>query len=64
MEEINTYETLVGRPEGKKPFGRSRRLWEDNITMDLWEIVREGVRLASSGSGWEPVAGSCEHEFD
>ena len=29
---------LVGKPEGKRPFGRPRRRWEDNIKMDLWEV--------------------------
>jgi len=29
---------LVGRPKGKKPLGRPRRRWEDNIKMDLQEI--------------------------
>ena len=31
----NAYGVLVGKPEGKKPLGRSRRSWEDNIKMDL-----------------------------
>jgi hypothetical protein len=29
---------LVGKPEGKRPLGRTRRRWEDNITMDLQEV--------------------------
>jgi hypothetical protein len=29
------YNILVGRPEGRRPLGRSRRRWEDNIKMDL-----------------------------
>ena len=29
---------LVGKPEGKKPLGRPRRRWEDNIKMDLREV--------------------------
>jgi len=29
------YRVLVGKPEGKRPFGRSRLRWEDNIKMDL-----------------------------
>jgi hypothetical protein len=29
---------LLGKPEGKRPLGRPRRRWEDNIKMDLWEI--------------------------
>jgi hypothetical protein len=32
------YGVLVGRPEGKRPLGRPRRRWEDNIKMDLREI--------------------------
>ena len=37
---------LVGKPEGKRPLGRPRRGWEDNIKMDLQEV--EGV----VGTGW------------
>jgi hypothetical protein len=37
-EERNVYRFLVGRPEGKRPPGRPRRGWEDNIKMDLNEI--------------------------
>jgi hypothetical protein len=29
---------LVGRPEGRRPLGRPRSRWEDNISMDIWEI--------------------------
>ena len=32
------YRVLVGKPEGKKPLGRPRRRWEDNIKMDLQEL--------------------------
>jgi hypothetical protein len=32
------YRVLFGRPEGKRPLGRPRRRWEDNIKMDLREI--------------------------
>jgi len=32
------YRVLVGKPEGKRPLGRSRRRWEDNIKMDLQEV--------------------------
>ena len=34
----NTYIVLVGKPEGKRPLGRPRRRWEDNIRMDLREV--------------------------
>jgi hypothetical protein len=37
-EGRGAYRVLVGRPEGKRPLGRHRRRWEDNIKMDLGEI--------------------------
>jgi hypothetical protein len=37
------YRILVGRPEGKRPLGRRRRRWEDNIKMDLREIGIDGA---------------------
>jgi hypothetical protein len=33
-EKRNTYRILVGKPEGKRPLGRPRRRWVDNIEMD------------------------------
>jgi len=47
MEMINVYEILVGKVEGKRPFGGPGRRWEDNIRMDLREIGWEGVRTGS-----------------
>jgi hypothetical protein len=37
------YRVLVGRPKGKRPLGRPRHRWEDNIKMDLREIGIDGV---------------------
>jgi hypothetical protein len=37
-EGRGAYRVLVGRPEGRRPFGRPRRRWEDNIKMDLKEV--------------------------
>jgi hypothetical protein len=37
------YRVLVGTPEGKRPLGRPRHRWEDNIKMDLREIVIDGA---------------------
>jgi hypothetical protein len=37
------YRVLVGKPEGKRPLGRPRRRWDDNIMMDLQEVGCEGV---------------------
>jgi hypothetical protein len=36
----NAYTLLVGKPERKRPLGRPRRKWVDNIRMDLGEMVR------------------------
>jgi hypothetical protein len=36
-EKRNVYRLLVGKPEGKRPLGRLRRRWMDNIKMDLLE---------------------------
>jgi hypothetical protein len=54
-EGRGVYRVLVGRPEGKRPLGRPRRRWEDNIKMDLREIRSMGrtgfswLRIGSSG---------------
>jgi hypothetical protein len=42
-EKRNAYRILVGNPEGKRPVGRPRRRWEDNIRMDLREIGWGGM---------------------
>jgi hypothetical protein len=41
-EGRGVYRVLVGRPEGKRPLGKPRRGWEDNIKMDLREIGIDG----------------------
>jgi hypothetical protein len=44
MKEMrNSYNILVGKPEGKRPLGRPRNRCEDNIRMDLREILWEAV---------------------
>jgi hypothetical protein len=54
-EGRGVYRVLVGRPESKRPLGRRRRRWEDNIKMDLREIGIDGrtgfgcLRVGSSG---------------
>jgi hypothetical protein len=41
-ERRNVYRILVGKPEGKRPLGRPRRRWVDNIKMDLREVGWDG----------------------
>ncbi|KAJ4435933.1 hypothetical protein ANN_18555, partial [Periplaneta americana] len=54
-ETRNAYRVLVGRPEGKRPLGRTRRRWEDNIKMDLREVGyddRDWINLAQDRDRW------------
>jgi hypothetical protein len=57
-ERRNAYRILVGKPEGKRPLGRPRRTWVENIKMDLREVGWDGrdwIDLAQEGQ-----EGSCE----
>jgi hypothetical protein len=52
------YKVLVGKPEGKRPLGRPRRMREDVVRMDLREIGLRGVdwiRLAQDRDRWRAV---------
>ncbi|KAJ4446835.1 hypothetical protein ANN_13533 [Periplaneta americana] len=54
-ESRNAYIVLVGRPEEKRPLGRPRRRWEDNIKMDLREVGYDGrdwINLAQDRDQW------------
>jgi hypothetical protein len=42
-DKRNAYWILVGKPEGKRPLGRPRRIWGDNIKMDLRETGWDGM---------------------
>jgi len=49
---------LVGKPEGKRPLGRPRHRWEDNIKMDLQEVGCGGmdwVKLAQDRDRWQAL---------
>jgi hypothetical protein len=54
-EGRGAYRVLVGGPEGKRPLGRPRHRWEDNIKMDLGEIGIDGanwIQLAQDRVQW------------
>jgi hypothetical protein len=54
----NSYKNLVGKPEGKRPLGRPRCRWEDNIKTELKEIGWEGVDwilLAQDRDQWRAL---------
>jgi hypothetical protein len=59
MGEVRgTYNILVGKPEGRKPLGRPRRRWEDNIKMDLREIGLgdvDWIHLAQDKDRWRAL---------
>ena len=53
----NAYRVLVRKPEGKRPFGRPRDRWEDNIKMDLREVgcdFGDLIALAEDRDQWRP----------
>jgi len=47
------YRVLVGKPEGKRPLGRLRRRWEDNIKMDLQEVGCGGMDWIELAQEWD-----------
>jgi len=57
-EGRGVYRVLVGKPEGKRPLGRPRRRWEDNIRMDLQEVGCgdiDWIELAQDRDGWRAL---------
>jgi hypothetical protein len=60
-EKRNVYRLLVGKPEGKRPPGRPRHSWIDNIKMDLLEIrlnVVDWIGLARNRYRWRALVNS------
>ena len=52
------YRILVGKPEGRRPLGRPRRRWEDNIRMDLREVgcgCGDWMELAQDRDRWSAL---------
>jgi hypothetical protein len=53
------YRVFRGKPEGKRPLGKARRRWEDNIKMDLQEVGCGGmdwIKLAQDRDSWRELA--------
>ena len=48
------YRVLVGKPEGKRPLGRPRCRWDDNIKMDLQKVLCGGNFMSGPHSGYCP----------
>jgi hypothetical protein len=58
MVKRNAYRILVGEPEGKRPLGKPRRRWVDNIKMDLREIGWDDmdlIALAKDRDKWRDL---------
>ena len=54
------HSVLVGKPEGKRPLGRPRRRWEDNIKMDLQEVGGgrgDWMELPQDKDSWRVLVG-------
>jgi hypothetical protein len=60
-EKRNAYRLLVGKTEGRRPLGRPRRRWLDNIWMDLgevrWDVV-DWIGLAQDRNRWRALVNS------
>jgi hypothetical protein len=57
-EGRGVYRVLVGKPEGKRPLGRPRHRWENNIMMDLQEVGCRGlewIELAQDRDRWQAL---------
>jgi hypothetical protein len=50
-EDRGVHRVLVGKPEGKRPLGKPRRKWEDNIKMELQKVVG-GWGFVGTGWSW------------
>ena len=63
-EGRGVYRVLVGKPEGKRPLGRPRRRWEDNIEIDLQEVggsCGDWIELAQVRDGWRALVGTVRN---
>jgi len=52
------FRVLVGKPEGKRPLGRPKHRWEDNIKMDLQEVgcgSMDWIKLAQDRERWQAL---------
>jgi hypothetical protein len=61
-ETRNAYFILLGKPKGKRPLGRPRRRWVDNIKMDLGEIGwdgRDSIELAQDRDQWRALVNTA-----
>jgi hypothetical protein len=63
-EERGLHRVLVMKPKGKRPLGRPRRRWEDNIKMDVQEVGRgreDWMELAQDRDGWRTLVSTVKN---
>jgi hypothetical protein len=63
-EESSVHRVLEGKPEGKRPLGRPRRRWEDNIKMDLHEVgvgCGDWMELAQDRDRWRALVSTVKN---
>jgi hypothetical protein len=63
-EDRGVYRVLVVKPEGKRPLGRPRLSWEDNIKMDLLEVGGgrgDWMELAQDRDRWRALVGTVRN---
>jgi hypothetical protein len=63
-EERGVHRVLVGKPEGKRPLGRPKRRWEDNIKMDVEEVggcSGDWMELAQDRDRWRAIVSTVKN---
>ena len=63
-EDRVVHRVLLGKPEGKRPLGKPRCRWEDNIKMDRQEVGGgrgDGMELAQDRDGWRALVGTVRN---
>ena len=63
-ERRDVHRTLMGKPEGKRPLGRPRRRWEDNIKIDLQEVGRgcgDWMELSQDRDRWRALVSTVRN---
>jgi hypothetical protein len=61
-ERRDVYKVLVGKPEGKRPLGRQRLRWEDNIKMEFQELgfgVMDWIELGQDSKRWRELVNAA-----
>jgi hypothetical protein len=62
-EERDVHRVLVGKPEGKRPLGRPKRRWDDNIKMDLQEVgvgCGDWIQSAQDRDRWRALVSTVK----